>query len=242
MSESKVILTLDKVDVFYGEVQALFGVSLEVDEGEIVSIIGSNGAGKTTTMRSIMGLRTARRGTIRFEGEDITRLKTHSTVSKGAVYVPEGRLVFPDVSIQDNLEMGAYSKSYSRKQLGEKIDEQYDLFPRLKERRGQLAGSLSGGEQQMLAIARGLMSEPKLIMFDEPSLGLAPVIVNDMFDTIVRINREKGVTVLLVEQNAYMALAISNRTYVLENGFIKTSGPSSELIESDEIRKAYLGG
>jgi len=241
MSDSPV-LSLRDVDVYYGEVQALFGVSLDVHEKEIVSIIGSNGAGKTTTMRSIMGLRVPKNGSITFQGKDITRMKAHNVVKQGIIYVPEGRLVFPDLSVQVNLEMGAYSKPYNRKQLNEKLEEQFDLFPRLKERRNQLAGSLSGGEQQMLAIARGLMADPKLIMFDEPSLGLAPVIVDDMFNIIVRINKELDVPVLLVEQNAFMALSISNRTYVLENGVMKTSGPSSELIESDEIRKAYLGG
>lgn len=241
MSDSPV-LSLRDVDVYYGEVQALFGVSLDVYEKEIVSIIGSNGAGKTTTMRSIMGLRVPKNGSISFQGKDITKMKAHNVVKQGIIYVPEGRLVFPDLSVQVNLEMGAYSKSYSRKELNDKLEEQYALFPRLKERRNQLAGSLSGGEQQMLAIARGLMADPKLIMFDEPSLGLAPVIVDDMFDIIVRINKELNVPVLLVEQNAFMALSISNRTYVLENGVIATSGPSADLIESDEIRKAYLGG
>lgn len=241
MSDSPV-LSLRDVDVFYGEVQALFGISLDVYEKEIVSIIGSNGAGKSTTMRSIMGLRVPKNGSITFQGKDITKMKAHNVVKQGIIYVPEGRLVFPDLSVQVNLEMGAYSKTYTRKQLAEKLEEQYALFPRLKERKDQLAGSLSGGEQQMLAIARGLMADPKLIMFDEPSLGLAPVIVDDMFDIIVRINKELNVPVLLVEQNAFMALSISNRTYVLENGVMKTSGPSAELIESDEIRKAYLGG
>lgn len=161
------VLSLRDVDVYYGEVQALFGISLDVYEKEIVSIIGSNGAGKTTTMRSIMGLRVPKNGTITFQGKDITKMKAHNVVKQGIVYVPEGRLVFPDLSVQVNLEMGAYSKSYSRKQLNEKLEEQYALFPRLKERRDQLAGSLSGSEQQMLAIARGLMGDPKLIMFDK---------------------------------------------------------------------------
>lgn len=240
--EQKIILSLDGIDVYYGEVQALFDISLDVYEGEIVSIIGSNGAGKTTTMRSIMGLRHPKKGTITFDGEQIQKLPTHKVVDRGIVYVPEGRLVFPDLSVEVNLEMGAYSKSYSKAEMQQMMEEQYELFPRLKERRTQLAGSLSGGEQQMLAIARGLMSDPKLIMFDEPSLGLAPVIVDDVFKVIVRINKEKNIPILLVEQNAYMALSISNRTYVLENGVITTSGNSSELIESDEIRKAYLGG
>lgn len=236
------ILSLNGIDVYYGEVQALFDISLDVYEGEIVSIIGSNGAGKTTTMRSIMGLRHPKKGTIVFNGEEIQKLPTHKVVDRGIVYVPEGRLVFPDLSVEVNLEMGAYSKSYSKAEMQQMMEEQYDLFPRLKERKNQLAGSLSGGEQQMLAIARGLMSDPKLIMFDEPSLGLAPVIVDDVFKVIVRINKEKNIPILLVEQNAYMALSISNRTYVLENGVITTSGKSSDLIESDEIRKAYLGG
>ena len=240
--EQKKILSLEGVDVYYGEVQALFDVSIDVFDGEIVSIIGSNGAGKTTTMRSIMGLRSPKKGKITFDGQEIHKLPTHKIVDKGIVYVPEGRLVFPDLSVEVNLEMGAYSRNYSKAEMQQMMEEQFELFPRLKERRNQLAGSLSGGEQQMLAIARGLMSDPKLIMFDEPSLGLAPVIVDDVFNVIVRINKEKNIPILLVEQNAFMALSISNRTYVLENGVITSSGKSSDLIESDEIRKAYLGG
>lgn len=240
--ENKKILSLNNIDVYYGEVQALFGVSIDVFDGEIVSIIGSNGAGKTTTMRSIMGLRHPKKGTITFEGKEIQKLPTHKVVDQGIVYVPEGRLVFPDLSVEVNLEMGAYSKNYSKAEMQKMMDEQYELFPRLKERRNQLAGSLSGGEQQMLAISRGLMSNPKLIMFDEPSLGLAPVIVDDMFNVIVKVNKEKNIPILLVEQNAYMALSISSRTYVLENGVITVSGKSSDLMESDEIKKAYLGG
>ena len=239
---SEAVLKLDNIDVYYDEVQALFGVSLEIRENEIVSVIGSNGAGKSTTMRAIMGLRPPRKGTITFQGKDITKTKPHNVVKEGVVYVPEGRLVFPDLSVEVNLEMGAYSKNYTKAQLKEKMEQQYELFPRLKERRNQLAGSLSGGEQQMLAIARGLMADPALIMFDEPSLGLAPVIVDDMFDIIVRINKERHVPVLIVEQNAFMALSISDRAYVLENGVITASGDSQELIASDEIRKAYLGG
>ena len=240
--EQKKILSLEGIDVYYGEVQALFDVSIDVFDGEIVSIIGSNGAGKTTTMRSITGLRSPKKGKITFDGQEIHKLSTHKIVDKGIVYVPEGRLVFPDLSVEVNLEMGAYSRNYSKAEMQQMMEEQFELFPRLKERRNQLAGSLSGGEQQMLAIARGLMSDPKLIMFDEPSLGLAPVIVDDVFNVIVRINKEKNIPILLVEQNAFMALSISNRTYVLENGVITSSGKSSDLIESDEIRKAYLGG
>ena len=239
---SSIVLSMSNVDVYYDQVQALFGINITIEEREIVSVIGSNGAGKSTTMRAIMGLRSARNGKITFLGKDITRHKTHQVVEEGIVYVPEGRLVFPDLSVDVNLDMGAFSKTYSKAQMAEMKEKQFDLFPRLKERRAQLAGSLSGGEQQMLAIARGLMADPKLIMFDEPSLGLAPVIVDDMFDIIVRINKEHQVPMLIVEQNAFMAMSISQRTYVLENGVIRTSGQSSELIESDEIRKAYLGG
>ncbi len=242
MNDNQVILALDSVDVFYGEVQALFGISLCVHNHEIVSIIGSNGAGKTTTMRSIMGLRPVKNGTVLFDGKDVSKAQTHEIVSLGITYVPEGRMVFPDMTVEQNLEMGAYSQKPARAALAAAMEEQFALFPRLKERRKQLAGSLSGGEQQMLAIARGLMSNPKLIMLDEPSLGLAPVIVEDMFNTIVRINKEKHVPVLLVEQNAFMSLAISDRTYVLGNGLITTSGRSEDLMQSDEIRKAYLGG
>ncbi len=236
------VLSLSNVDVYYDQVQALFNISLTIGEREIVSVIGSNGAGKSTAMRSIMGLRSARSGKITFLGKDISHFKTHQVVAEGVVYVPEGRLVFPDLTVDVNLEMGAYSKNYSKAQMGEMMERQFQLFPRLKERRAQLAGSLSGGEQQMLAIARGLMADPRLILFDEPSLGLAPVIVDDVFDVIVRINREQQVPMLIVEQNAFMAMSISDRTYVLENGVIRTSGLSRDLITSDEIRKAYLGG
>jgi branched-chain amino acid transport system ATP-binding protein len=239
---NEAILSLSKVDVYYGEVQALFSVSLEVKENEIVSIIGSNGAGKSTAMRSIMGLRHARNGRVFFRGEDITKKKTHEIVGKGIIYVPEGRLVFPDMTVEENLEMGAYSRRLARRRLQSAFEEQFAIFPRLKERRLQLAGSLSGGEQQMLAIARGLMSGPELMMLDEPSLGLAPVIVDDMFDVIVKINKAKKVPVLLVEQNAFMSLSVSDRTYVLENGSIKIQGKSADLLESNEVKKAYLGG
>jgi len=236
------MLSLREIDVYYDEVQTVFSITLDIGESEIVSVIGSNGAGKSTVMRAIMGLQPARNGTILFLGRNITKMKTHQIVSAGIVYVPEGRLVFPDLSVQVNLEMGAYSKNYTKAELNGMMEQQYTLFPRLKERRNQLAGALSGGEQQMLVIGRGLMAEPKLIMFDEPSLGLAPVIVDDMFDVILRINKERHMPVLIVEQNAFMALAISTRAYVLENGAIKAHGPSAELEKSDEIRKAYLGG
>lgn len=238
----EIMLSVNNVDAFYGKVQALFDINLDVKEGEIVSIIGANGAGKSTLMRCIMGILHPRNGKVIYKGKDITRLRTDQIVSSGIVYIPEGREIFPNLSVEENLEMGAYSKKYSRKKFKLLLDEMYDIYPILGERRKQLAGSLSGGEQQMLAIARGMMSEPEMMMFDEPSLGLAPVIVDEMFETIVKINKTKGIPILLVEQNAFAALSISNRCYVLETGEIKTSGLSTELIKSPEIKKAYLGG
>ena len=236
------MLKVDQISTFYGKVQALDRASIEVGENEIVSIIGANGAGKSTMMRSIMGLVHPKSGTITYQGENITNLKTNQIVSRGLVYVPEGREVFPELSVEENLEMGAFSRKYTAAKMRSLLEEQYAVYPRLKERRKQAAGTLSGGEQQMLAIARGMMSEPKMIMFDEPSLGLAPVIVDEMFDVIVSINRDKHIPVILVEQNAYAALGISQRCYVLENGEIKMSGNSAELREMHEIKKAYLGG
>ena len=236
------MLKIENINTFYGSVQALHDVSVHVSKEDIVAIIGANGAGKSTLMKSVMGLVRPRSGNISFKGDRLNDLKTHQIVQKGIVYVPEGREIFPDLSVQSNLEMGAYSRRYSLGELQALYEEMYTMFPRLKERRTQMAGSLSGGEQQMLAIARGLMCQPSLIMFDEPSLGLAPVIVDEMFDTIVRINKEKKLPVILVEQNAFMALTISQYCYVLENGRIKTQGKSSDLIDNDDIRKAYLGG
>lgn len=236
------MLSIKNVDTYYGEVQALHNVSLEIQKDEIIAIIGSNGAGKTTLMKSIMGLVKPRHGTIEFCGERLDGLSGWDVVKKGVIYIPEGREVFPDMTVLENLEMGAYSKKYSAKELRKKLEHAYELFPRLKERQKQKAGSLSGGEQQMLAIARGLMSDPKLLMCDEPSLGLAPVIVDEMFDTIVRVNQEWKIPVIVVEQNAYMALTISKHAFVLENGRIVQSGESGELISSPEIKKAYLGG
>ena len=236
------MLKINGISTFYGKVQALNNVSLEVNEEEIVSIIGANGAGKSSLMRSIMGIVHPQRGTISFKGEDITRTKTNNIVQKGIVYVPEGREVFTDLTVEENLEMGAFSQKFTVHKLHALFEEMYATFPRLKERRHQPAGTLSGGEQQMLAIARGMMSEPELIMFDEPSLGLAPVIVDEMFDVISSINQKKKIPVILVEQNAFAALNISSRCYVLENGVVMTSGNSRELAESPEIKKAYLGG
>lgn len=236
------MLSVKHIDTFYGEVQALSDVSLEVGENEIVAVIGSNGAGKTTLMKSIMGLVHPKKGKIEFQGEQISKMAGWDVVKRGIIYIPEGREVFPDMTVLENLEMGAYSRKCTGRERKERLEQQYQLFPRLKERQKQKAGSLSGGEQQMLAIARGLMAAPKLLMCDEPSLGLAPVIVDEMFDTIVRVNREMKIPVIVVEQNAYMALLISQRAFVLENGKIVQSGKSQELINSPEIKKAYLGG
>lgn len=236
------MLKINHIDAYYGKVQALHDVSLEVGSNEIISLIGANGAGKSTLMKTVMGLLKPRQGSVLFQGEDITKIKNTKIVAKGIVYVPEGREVFPELSVRDNLEMGAYCRKYSAKEMNEHLDEMYTIFPKLGQRQKQLAGSLSGGEQQMLAICRGLMSDPKLIMFDEPSLGPAPVIVEDMFKVIVKINQEKKIPVLLVEQNAYMALSISSRCYVMANGMIKLSGASKELLQVSDVKKTYLGG
>ena len=235
------MLKISHIDAYYDKVQALHDVSLEVGEHEIISLIGANGAGKSTLMKTIIGLLEPKNGKIEFMGEDITKAKSTVTVAKGIVYVPEGREVFPEMTVRDNLEMGAYSKKFSAKEMSDHLEEMYSIFPRLKERQKQVAGSLSGGEQQMLAICRGLMSDPKLLMLDEPSLGLAPVIVEDMFRVIVEINKTRKIPILLVEQNAFMALSISSRCYVLENGSITLSGPSNELMDNDDVRKSYLG-
>ena len=236
------MLRVNGIDVFYGKVQSLFNVSIEVGDNEIVSIIGANGAGKTTLMKSIMGLNRPKKGTIEYNGEIISGLPVHKVVAKKIVYVPEGREIFPNMTVRENLEMGAYSVNISKSQLESRLEEQYEIFPRLKERDKQKAGSMSGGEQQMLAIARGLMSQPELLMLDEPSLGLAPVIVDDMFDVIVRINQMRKIPIAIVEQNAFMAMSISDRTYVLEVGNLVAGGESKTLMDSDDIKKAYLGG
>ena len=212
------LLSVNGIDVFYGKVQALFDVSFHLDEKEIVSIIGANGAGKTTLMNTIMGVNKPKKGKIEYKGQLISTLPVHRVVRNEIVYVPEGREIFMDMSVRENLVMGAYTRKFSKSEMNQHLDSMYEIFPRLKEREKQLAGSMSGGEQQMLAIARGLMSDPKILMLDEPSLGLAPVIVDDMFDVIVRVNRERGIPIVIVEQNAFMAMSISARTYVLEVG------------------------
>ena len=236
------MLNVEKIDVYYGKVQALFDVSLHVEVGEIISIIGANGAGKSTIMKTIMGINRPQRGTITLESRPISGLHTHRIVRENVVLIPEGREIFPKLSVADNLEMGAYSRAYSKADYNAHVEAMYDLFPRLRERAKQQAGTLSGGEQQMLTIARGLMSDPKLLMLDEPSLGLAPVIVDDMFDVIVRIHKERNIPIILVEQNAFMALSISDRGYVLENGHIAMEGPSEMLLNDPGVKSAYLGG
>jgi len=236
------MLKIKGIDAYYGNVQALKDISLEINSQEIISIIGSNGAGKTTLMNCIMGIVPVRKGEIIYKDKHIENMSTHMITRAGLVQIPEGREIFPNMTVLENLEMGSYSVKRTKAGMKEKIEEMYDLFPRLRERKSQKAGSLSGGEQQMLAIARGLMSDPELLMCDEPSLGLAPVIVDEMFDTFIRINKEKKMPILIVEQNAYMALTISSRCYVIENGSIVITGESKDLIKSDDIIKAYLGG
>ncbi len=236
------MLDIENINVFYGQVQALFDVSLQIDEAAIVSIIGSNGAGKTTLMNAITGITKAKGGSIKFRGETISRVPTHEIVKRGIIYVPEGRRIFYGMTVLKNIEMGGYSRKLTKKQFSDELEAIVTIFPRLKERLSQLGGTLSGGEQQMLAIARGLMGDPRLMLLDEPSLGLAPIVVDEVFQVIVDINQMKKIPIVLVEQNAYMALNISATAYVLELGRIKFQGQSKALIESPEIKKAYLGG
>jgi len=236
---SEPILSLTDVHAGYDGVPVVFGVSLEVMPGELVAVVGANGAGKTTTMRNIAGLNNPLKGSIRFEGRDITKMRAHQTLALGISYVPEGRRVFPKLSVAENLSLGAYIEK-SAAEIQRRLDEMMELFPVLRERRRQTAETLSGGEQQMLAIARGLMSRPKLLMLDEMSLGLMPTLVEKMMETISAINRS-GVTVLLVEQMVQEALEIAHRGYVLQSGRIVQSGSAQELLDSEEIRKAYMG-
>ncbi|MGI6160516.1 MAG: ABC transporter ATP-binding protein [Christensenellales bacterium] len=236
------MLEINNINVFYGKVQALFDVSISVGETEMVSIIGSNGAGKSTLMKAITGIAKTSGGSMHFAGKPIHNLPPHKIVNHGIILVPEGRHVFYDLTVAENIEMGGYSRKMTRKQYADELEMIVSIFPRLKERMKQLGGTLSGGEQQMLAIARGMMADPKMLLLDEPSLGLAPVIVDEVFDTIIKINEMKKIPIILVEQNAFMAMSITAKTYVLEVGNIKGHGPSSELAESPEIKKAYLGG
>jgi branched-chain amino acid transport system ATP-binding protein len=233
------MLELDDVHVYYGNIAAVKGLSLTVDDGEIVTLIGSNGAGKSTTLRTISGLLRPRKGTITFEGRRLNGVAEHDIVRRGIAHSPEGRRIFPRMTVAENLELGAYSRK-EKKEIAEDRDNVLELFPRLQERLTQKAGTMSGGEQQMLAVGRALMARPRLLLLDEPSMGLAPVLVEVIFDTIARI-REQGTTVLLVEQNALAALAVADRAYVLESGSLKLHGAASKLTEDPEIVSAYLG-
>lgn len=237
---SQPLLTVKDLTVYYGVIQALRGISFSVNRGEIVTLIGANGAGKTTTMQSIMGLVPIRFGQVLFDGKDITKTPCHKIVHLGMTQVPEGRRVFSELTVYENLLMGAYSES-DKKTLRKNLDEIYAWFPRLQERKDQVAGTLSGGEQQMLAMGRAMMSRPALLMLDEPSMGLSPLLVDQVFD-IIRSFHKNGTTVLLVEQNAGKSLAISDRAYVLETGSIVLSGSGEELLRSEDVKKAYLGG
>src|SRR5436305_1837562 len=232
------LLEIEDIHTFYGNIEALKGISLEVDEGEVVTLIGSNGAGKSTTLRSISGLTPPREGSIRFDGEEIGEVPPQDIVRRGISQSPEGRRVFPRMSVRENLELGAYMRRDAK--IDQDLDRVYDLFPRLKEREKQKAGTMSGGEQQMLAIGRAMMAEPKLLLLDEPGMGLAPILVERIYESIAEINKQ-GTTILLVEQNANFALEVSNRGYVLETGTIALTDKSSALRENPDVQRAYLG-
>ncbi len=234
------MLEVKNLEVYYGVICALKGINFEVNEGEIVSLIGANGAGKTTMMQSVVGMIPKKSGTVIFDGHDITKMPCHKIVQLGMTQVPEGRRIFQELSVYENLMMGAYTVR-DQQRFKDDLEQMFTLFPRLKERRKQIAGTLSGGEQQMLAMSRALMSHPKLLMLDEPSMGLAPILVDQIFDIIKELHAA-GTTILLVEQNATKALQIADRAYVLETGSITLSGTGAELSSSDEVRKAYLGG
>lgn len=233
------MLTVDNIEVFYGAIQALHGVSFEVKEGEIVTLIGANGAGKSTSLKTVSGLLRPKTGTVKFYGKDITKVPAHKIVQMGLAHVPEGRKIFSDLTVRENLIMGAYTRS-DRKEIAESLEDVFKRFPRLKEREQQSAGTLSGGEQQMLAMGRGLMCKPKLLILDEPSMGLSPILVEEIFKIIQEINK-LGTTILLVEQNAFMALQIAHRAYVLETGRVMLSGSAAELQADPKVRSAYLG-
>ena len=233
------ILKVDNINVYYGAIHAIKGISFEVNEGEIVTLIGANGAGKSTTLQTVSGLLRSRTGSIEFNGENISHVPAHKLVYKGLAQVPEGRRIFLQMSVEENLEMGAFTQKSAG--IDADIESVYEQFPRLRERKKQIAGTLSGGEQQMLAMGRALMSHPKLLMLDEPSMGLAPILVEQIFD-IIRQLHKNGTTILLVEQNARIALKHSDRAYVLETGSIVLSDRADQLLASDEVRKAYFGG
>ena len=233
------MLEIKDLNVFYGAIHALKGISLTVDEGELVSLIGANGAGKTTTLHTISGLLTAASGSVTLDGKDLQKVAPNKIISMGLAHVPEGRHVFARMTVEENLRMGAYIIK-DQKKISENLENVYSHFPRLKERSRQLAGTLSGGEQQMLATGRALMTDPKIVLMDEPSMGLSPLLVKEIFSIIQELH-ESGITILLVEQNAKMALAVADRAYVLETGSISMSGKAAELAEDDRVRKAYLG-
>ena len=235
------ILNVNDLNVYYGGIHAIKNISSNIKKGEIVSLIGANGAGKTSTLHAISGLVPIKSGEISLNGENVTNIEAHKLVSLGMAHVPEGRRIFTELTVLENLEMGAYTRN-DTEQIKEDINHMFTLFPRLAERKKQLAGTMSGGEQQMLAMARALMSSPSLLLLDEPSMGLAPLLVQEIFNIIERINKEENVTVLLVEQNANMALSIADRGYVLETGKIILEGTGKELLSNPEIKKAYLGG
>ncbi len=234
------LMELKNVCTFYGNIQALRDISLSVEEGEIVTLIGANGAGKSTTLMSICGITSIRSGQILLDGEDISHLSPHKIVSRGLSQVPEGRRIFPQLTVLENLDMGAFLRD-DKELVKIDLDEVFEIFPRLAERRNQPGGTLSGGEQQMLAISRALMARPRILLLDEPSLGLAPIIVHNIFEIIKRINTERKTTIFLVEQNANMALKIANKGYVLQNGVIKMADSAEKLLQNAEVRKAYLG-
>lgn len=233
------MLKVNDINVYYGAIHAIKGVSFEVNDGEVVTLIGANGAGKSTTLNTVCGLLRSRTGSIEFLGQDLGAIPAHKIVEKGLAHVPEGRRVFLHMTVEENLEMGAYTQA--RSTIAPNLDRVYEQFPRLKERRKQVAGTLSGGEQQMLAMGRGLMSNPKLLMLDEPSMGLAPILVEQIFDIIKQLHKA-GTTILLVEQNARMALSVADRGYVLETGKIVATGTGDELLHDEAVKKAYLGG
>ena len=234
------MLEVKNLEVYYGVIQAIKGISFEVNEGEVIALIGANGAGKTTTLQAITGMLSPAAGEIIFEGCDISKIPGHKIVSMGMAHVPEGRRVFAELSVYENLKLGAYTRK-DKQEIAESLAKVYESFPRLEERKNQLAGTLSGGEQQMLAMGRALMERPRVLLLDEPSMGLAPLLVKEIFSIIKTIN-EEGTTVLLVEQNANMALSIADYAYVLETGRITLSGPAADLSASEAVRKAYLGG
>jgi len=234
------MLQVDGLDVYYGDVQVLKGITLDVKEKELVAVIGANGAGKTTLLKTISSLLKPRKGSITFEGKRISDMEAHQVVNEGIIHVPEGRLLFPEMTVRENLEMGGFQVR-NASTLAQRMEAVYEMFPILKERSSQLAGTLSGGEQQMLAVGRGMMAGPKLMLFDEPSLGLSPKLVKQIFDMVLRINKELGVTVLLVEQNVKQSCQISDRAFVIENGELVLRGCGPDMLENEHVRRAYLG-